>query len=247
MVIYHKFSVVMLFCMSFIYLAGQNKNVTKQGLYWIRYYNQLKINGNWSWHNEIDNRRFFKENQQHHLIMHTRMHFKISENANIAAGLTYSLQSPHEINPSIDLVIPEIRPLQEINYNIAISRKFTVQQRFRVDERFIRRNDGFSLLNSYDFNFRFRYRLQASYLMNKQKSKTNTTLKVANELMVNAGKKIVYNQFDQNRIYMGIEQDLTKNFTFELGYMHWYQQRNTGYQFFDRDIMRITIYHKLNI
>jgi hypothetical protein len=65
--------------------------------------------------------------------------------------------------------------------------------------------------------------------------------------MVNAGDKIIYNQFDQNRVYAGIEQGLNKKFTIELGYLHWYQQRASGYQFFDRDIIRLTIYHKIKL
>ncbi len=51
--------------------AKAQKNVTHQSLYWIRYYNQLSLNQKWTWHNEIDDRRFFENNTQHHLIVHS--------------------------------------------------------------------------------------------------------------------------------------------------------------------------------
>lgn len=228
-------------------LYAQTKQVTKQSLYWIRYYNQLSINKKWTWHNEFEDRRFFENNQQHHFIVHSRLHYKFLKNADISFGLTYSLQSPQDPNSTSVLVVPEIRPVQEINYSNPISKKLTIQHRIRIDERFIHKNDSKVLLDGYDFNFRIRYRLQASYKLSKEESKTPTTLKLADELMVNAGNRIVYNQFDQNRIYAGIEQGLSKNFAVELGYLHWYQQRASGYQFFDRDIIRLTIYHKIKL
>ena len=225
--------------------AKAQKTVTHQSLYWLRYYNQFAIHKNWTWHNEIDDRRFFENNKQHHLIMHSRLHYKIYKNADIAFGLTYSLQSPQEPNSNTDLVVPELRPVQEINLSNPLGKRFTFHQRLRIEERFLHKNNGMALLEGYAFNFRFRYRLQASYKINKEEANNPTTLKVADELMINAGRKIIYNQFDQNRIYAGLEQGINKNISIELGYLHWYQQRATGNQFFERDIIRFTLYHKI--
>ena len=223
------------------------KLITNQNLYWMRYYNQLGFGNKWTWHNEIDDRRFFDQNKQHHLIMHSRIHYKILKNAEVAFGLTYSLQSAQDPKLNADLVVPEKRIVQEINYTNSLSKRFALQQRLRIDERFIRKNDGVNLLEGYAFNFRFRYRLQASYKLIKEGAKNQTTLKVSDELMINAGSQIIYNQFDQNRIYVGLEQSISKNVSAELGYLHWYQQKAIGNQFFDRDIVRFTFYHKIKI
>ena len=227
--------------------AKAQKSVINQSLYWLRYYNQFAINKNWTWHNEIDDRRFFKNNKQHHLIVHSRLHYKIYKNADLAFGLTYSLQSPQEPNSNTDLVVPELRPVQEINLSYPLGNRFTLQQRLRIEERFLHKNNGIALLEGYAFNFRFRYRLQGSYKINKEEATNPTILKVANELMINAGSKIIYNQFDQNRIYAGLEKGINKNISIELGYLHWYQQRATGNQFFERDIIRFTLYHKIKL
>jgi hypothetical protein len=228
-------------------IKAQTKQVTNQSLYWIRYYNQLSLSEKWTWHNEFEDRRFFEHNQQQHFIIHSRMHYKILQNADVALGLTYSLQSPQDPNAKSDLVVPEIRPVQEINYGTSITKRLTIQHRLRIEERFIQKNNGKVLSDGYDFNFRFRYRLQANYKLTKEESKKPTTLKLSNELMINAGNTIVYNQFDQNRACLGIEQSLSKNVSVELSYLHWFQQRATGYQFFDREIIRFTIYHKIKL
>jgi hypothetical protein len=228
-------------------IKAQTKQVTNQGLYWMRYYNQLSLNEKWTWHNEIEERRFFENNQHHHLIMHTRLHYKFFKNADVAFGLTYSLQSPQDPNAKIDLIVPELRPVQELNFTQPITKRLTFQQRLRIDERFIHSNNGKELTDGYDFNFRFRYRLQLSYKLNQEDTKLSSTLKLSDELMLNAGKNILYNQFDQNRLYVGLEQGLNKNFSVELGYLYWYQQRASGNQFFDRDIVRLTVFHKVKL
>ena len=145
------------------------------------------------------------------------------------------------------MVVPEIRPFQEFNFTAAISKRLSLGQRLRIDERFIHKNNGKALLDGYDFNFRVRFRLQANMIVSKAISMNQTTLKIANELMVNAGSSIALNPFDQNRIYLGIEQNLGKKASVELGYLHWYQQRSSGYQFFKRDIIRLTLYHRIKL
>ncbi len=228
-----------------ISVKAQDKQVTHQALYWTRYYNQISLNDKWTWHNEVDNRVFFENNKHQNLIVHSRLHYKFLKNADLAIGFTYSLQGPQDPNSKSNLIIPELRPVQELNFNSTISNRLAILQRLRIDERFIRKNNGVELLEGYNFNFRFRYRLQAAYKFQKVAAKITTTLKISDELMFNCGKNIVYNQFDQNRFYLGIEQVINKNISAELGGMYLFQKRSSGYQFFDRDIIRFTIYHKL--
>jgi Protein of unknown function (DUF2490) len=226
---------------------AQTKQTTHQGLYWTRYYNQLIFNVKFTWHNEIDNRTFFEKNKHHQLIAHTRLHYKLSKNKDLALGLAYALQNPHDPNSVSTLVVPEIRPYQEFNYSSPVKAKLSIQQRFRIDERFVRKNNGKELSADYNFNFRFRYRFQITYKVSKPEKTKPTILKFAEEIMVNAGGNILYNQFDQNRLYFAVEQVFNKKISLELGYLKWYQQRSSGYQFFDRDILRLTLYHKIKL
>jgi len=237
---------IFIFSFFSFYIVAQ-KIVTNQNLYWMRYYNQLEINEKFMWHNEMEIRRFFEGNVKHHFIAHTRMHYKTGQNTDVALGITYSRQSPQDPISTSNLIVPEFRGVQEFNYVIFISNRFTFQQRLRIEQRFIRNNNGIELLDGYGFNFRFRFRLQANYRISNEEAINRTTLKISNEIMVNAGKNIIYNQFDQNRIYIGIERDFSKSISFELGYINWYQQTVSGNHFFNRDIIRLTLYHRLKL
>ncbi len=57
------------------------------------------------------------------------------------------------------------------------------------------------------------------------------SLSFAEEMHVQFGKDLVYNTFDQNRIFAGIKQKLTDNLKFDLGYMMVYQQKMSGNQY----------------
>jgi len=111
----------------------------------------------------------------------------------------------------------------------------------RIEERFIRKNNGTELLDGYNFNMRYRLRFQYQFLLWKNK---NAALKVSNELMVNSGKNV--NFFDQNRIYVAYEHNFSKKLSAEIGYLGWYQQRVQFDTYFQRDIVRLTIYNKIN-
>jgi hypothetical protein len=227
--------------------AFSQANVSHQNLYWTRYYNQLALNKTWIWHNEIDMRRFMGSNTLHHVIFHSHIHYKINPNFDIALGLTYSQQSPQFPDATNRLVVPEIRPFQEIIQSQSLGKRVILSHRFRLDERFFRKNDGVNLLEGTDFNFRFRYRPQLLINLSKLDNKTPLNLKIADELMVNFGGEILYNHFDQNRVYVGLEKVLHKNLSIEMGYLHWYQQRNSGKEFFDRNILRLTVLHRMKL
>ena len=65
--------------------------------------------------------------------------------------------------------------------------------------------------------------------------------------MFNFGKKIIKNTFDQNRIYAAIHYGLNSNLAFELGYLNSFQRRANGIDYFNRDIIRFSIFHKFKI
>jgi hypothetical protein len=63
--------------------------------------------------------------------------------------------------------------------------------------------------------------------------------------MFNFSKNRIKNTFDQNRSYTAIHYGLNKNLALELGYLNSFQRRASGVDFFDRDIIRLSIFHKI--
>lgn len=242
-----KSNIVLTVLLQILWLSDSvcQKNITNQNLYWTRFFNQWAINERFTLHSEFENRRFWTPNTQHHFITHNHLHYRVSKNFDAALGYTYSIQSPQIPDGRSNLVVPEHRPFQEFNYTNPINTKLVFGQRLRIDERFFRKNNGKELLDGYDFNFRFRYRLQISYILNNKSKQTKDIIKFSDELMINAGKRIVNNIFDQNRISVAWEHNINKNWSAEVSYINWFQQRSSGVDFFNRDITRLTIFHKM--
>lgn len=215
-----------------------------QDIVWLRYHNILNINERWLLTTEIDVRRFVFPDRAHQWVLprlHT--HYKLSNKLNVGGGAALFLQAlPQEQESDVIYTRPEIRLHQEINFKQFFG-KLSINQRVRVEERFFLGTD----FDRPEFNFRFRYQLLASFSLMEMENNQSLQLKVADEIMFNAGANIVNNVFDQNRIYAALQLIHSKNWSTEVGYMHWYQKRSSGTDFFNRNILRITVNHTIKL
>lgn len=114
-------------------------------------------------------------------------------------------------------------------------------QRIRNEQRWIEKiaNDQFT--GEYKFSNRIRYLL--AFNIPIFKNPQFPSLSISDELMVQFGKEIVYNTFDQNRLFLGIRQPLSKNLNFDFGYMLSYQQKASGYQYDRIQTLRCFFYY----
>ena len=225
--------------------AQTEKNIDHQNLFWIRYYNQLEINDKWSIHSEFDNRVFINPIVQNLFVVRVQGRRKFSEQVELGAGFVYFSVATQEPEVNLGFNIPEYRGQQDITWKQNWN-KIGLNQRFQIEERFFQNFDGEALIFGTTFFWRFRYRLQGEYTFWK---KENQYLKAIlyDEIMINAGKNVVYNTFDQNRIYASLQYGISSAVAVELGYLNSFQQRATGVDYFDRNIIRLSIYHKLKI
>lgn len=239
------YSVLFVFLSNFILNAQTEKNIDHQSVLWTRYYNQLTINKKWSIHSEFDNRLFTNAVKQNLYVARIQGRFKLNDQFEIGSGFAYFLVYTQDPNIDLDYKLPEYRGQQDITWKQNIN-KLNFNQRFRVEERFFQNANKLELLSGTTFYWRFRYRIQGTYEIWK-KDKLSFKAILSDELMINAGEKVVKNIFDQNRIYGAMQIDINKNITLELGYLNSFQQRSNGIDYFSRDIVRFSFYHKINI
>ncbi|PJJ09275.1 uncharacterized protein DUF2490 [Flavobacterium sp. 1] len=237
--------ILCLLLVCFVSKAQTEKNIDHQSLLWTRYYNQLTLNSKWSIHTEFDNRVFISPSEENLFLIRMHGRYKINEKIDLGAGVSYfsvATQVPENTN---DFRTPEYRIQQDISCKQEFG-SFTLNHRFQAEERFIHNANKEELLSGTTFYWRFRYRLQGEYSCWK-KEKQYLKAIVYDELMINAGEKIVYNTFDQNRIYAALQYGINKNIALELGYLNSFQQRANGIDYFDRDIIRFTFFHKIKL
>ena len=228
------------------FLFGQ-KNVENQQLLWYGYYNKLQINQNWVLKSEVQERHFYQPLVQHQLVFRTNLDRRILDDINVSLGFVVFLQSPNDPESESTLMVSELRT--DFGFNAKKKYKyFNVNQRFKVEARFFHQTENNELVGGYQFsNFRMRYQLGLDIPLIKKQDAEKLILKIKDEVMFNFGKNIVKNVFDQNRIYIGLNYPMNKNLAFEAGYLNWFQQRPSGTDFYNRDIIRFSVFHTINL
>jgi len=207
-------------------------------LYWIRYFNQLHFNEKWSWQNEMDERRSIQPDHQRQFIMHSYGNFRPSSKTDLAAGITASW-----VTNTKDLTVPEIRFFQSITSNVVAIGKIDLNFRFRLEERFFHNSDAqkTELTDGYNFKFRTRYRIQFQRNLGKNQK---WTARLSDEIMYHSDSDDAW-KFDQNRIYAGVERNLTKQLSLEIGYMLLHGLSNDKIVYSNN--VRITLYQRINL
>lgn len=227
------------------FLTAQNlKKTDQQTLTWIRYYNILPLSQSFAIHSEIDNRSFINPVHQNLFVLRIQGRYKVHKNIDLGAGFAYFNANTQDPNLDPDFSIPEYRIQQDITFINDIA-KITFHNRFQLEERFIQKASKKELLDDFSFAYRFRYRLQSTFDLWKKDTRSLKAT-ISDEVMFNFGKDNKRNTFDQNRIYGALRYHFNPNIGLELGYLKSFQRRSSGVDFYDRDIIRCTFYHRIN-
>lgn len=225
-------------------LAQSKKNIEQQTLTWVRYYNILPITEKWSLHSEFDNRSFVNPVHENLWVLRIQGRYRATKTIDLGGGFAYFSVNTQTPQTDPDFTIPEYRGQQDITLINDIA-KITFHNRFQLEERFIQKADKTELLNDFSFSLRFRYRLQSTFtLWEKEKRSLKGT--ISDEILLNHGEDNKKNTFDQNRIYGALRYHFNPNIGLELGYLKSFQRRASGVDFYDRDIIRFTVYHRID-
>lgn len=122
----------------------------------------------------------------------------------------------------------ENRIYQQVQWRQQVGR-VTFVQRIRNEQRW------HEVLNESGAQIRTRFsnriRFLSSFAVKLFENPKMPQLVFADEVHIHFGKEIIYNTFDQNRIFAGLKIPLKKNLKFDIGYMMVYQQRYTGHEY----------------
>jgi hypothetical protein len=241
MIFKHKIIVL-----SFLFLPlkifGQ-KNIINddQNLIWTRLHFTGNLSKKINFQVEADNRIFFKNARENQFIAHGHFHYLLNQKVEFSTGYTFSKQISQFPDDVKHLAIPERRIFQEFYFRKKINTKFNFQNRLRTEQRFFRNSNDFILLSGYNFNWRIREQININLKINRK-----IKLKLSDEIMLNYGKKIVYNRFDQNRLYAAIEYNINDKISVEGGYIKIFQKRANQFDYFDRNVIRLTLFSKFD-
>lgn len=233
-------------CISFLLwlntLTAQTKNITIINQQWLQYYNQLKLNDNWSLLTDCGYRweNSFQESRQY--LIRTGVGYSVNSGFMLAGGFTHlGFLSSGVVNKV------EFRPYQELSLTNEYN-KVTLNHRYRIEERFFNPVVNGSIQNTNTFNFRFRYSFMAGFplfALSKSKPDNILLLNIGNELFINVGSGIVYTIFDQNRILISPTLQFNKKMTISITWNSQFSSTPTPASYRYTNVIWLQIKHKL--
>ena len=122
----------------------------------------------------------------------------------------------------------ENRVYQQIQWRQKVGR-VTFVQRIRNEQRWHEVLDSDGLVDRIRFSNRVRF--LSSFNVKVFENSKMPSISIADEVHMHFGKEIIYNTFDQNRIFAGLKVPISKNLKFDIGYMLVYQQRYAGNEY----------------
>ncbi len=113
-------------------------------------------------------------------------------------------------------------------------------QRIRNEQRWHEVLEPDGSVDRVRFSNRVRFLFSASIRVFEDEKKPRLVL--SDEILFHFGEEIVYNTFDQNRLFIGISQRFNKNWSYDFGYMALLQQKYSGYQYDLNHTIRLFFY-----
>lgn len=232
------------FFLSLVILSNAQKIISQNNQQWIQYYNQLILSKKLTLYSDVSLRRINNFSQWSQITIRSGIAYSLSENLHGVTGFAcfnlYANNKPSRI---------EFRPYQEIN-SWQKFKNVSIQHRLRGEARFFRNISDGAITSRSNFNFRFRYRFYCGIPITKffiNNADKKILLNIGDEIFINAGKEIINNMLDNNRLLIGSTFQFSNNLSFSLTYNYQFGQRSTPKTYEHSDIFWLGIMHKLSL
>jgi hypothetical protein len=226
-------------------LQAQSKETEFVEQLWLAYFNNTRITDKWGALTDIHLRT--RDDLVKGLsigIVRLGIAYHLNDHTRLILGYSYVHSFPAA--PHTNVARPEHRPWQMIQWTTPF-RSYQMVQNLRLEQRFRRKilNED-ALAEGYNFNYRIRYNLLFQVPLGKKRSQAGSLSYLINdEIQINLGKEIVYNYFDQNRFFTGLNLQLNKYSHLQFGYTNVFVQLVAGNRY--RDIHGIRLYFIQNM
>lgn len=222
---------------------GQKESETSQQA-WLGYFNQTRLtpkSGLWL---DLQFRTNSWVDEAASSIVRLGYTYYARDQLRLTAGygwITHFALSPHAPD------IPEHRAWQQVQW-FDKNYRASLAQYLRVEQRFVRKEVDGKLLDDHRFTWRFRYNFAVSIPIRAAEILPKTPFLFLNdEIHVNAGRNIVNNYFDQNRLFAGLGYQFSRDVNAHLGYLYVFQQLPTGNRYVHVHALRLFVFHKLDL
>lgn len=218
--------------------AQTEKEINDQAQFWTSVNSTWRLSDHWGVMGDFHIRRTdFLKDPNFYFVRAGGVYW-INDKISLAGGLAALWLAQPAIDEGFNYAL-EKRVYQQILWR-SINGRAKFLQRIRNEQRWHEVLNPDGSVNRVRFSNRVRFLFSASIKVFEDEKMPRLVL--ADEVLFHFGKEIVYNTFDQNRFFVGINHRLNKDWTFDFGYMPVLQQKYSGYQYDLNHTMRLFFY-----
>jgi hypothetical protein len=219
------------------------KHINHQEQLWLSLNNTIKLSPKWGIIADLHMRRNNFAADPNFYFVRGGINYWFNKELSAAAGYGHMWVATPTGEDNY-LWLNENRIYEQFQYSGKIN-KTGLLLRVRNEQRWQQKPQNGEKSDNYRFTNRIRYLTSLSIPIFKNPKLPR--LMVADEIAVQFGKEVVYNTFDQNRLTIGIQQKITRDLSFDLGYMLVTQQRLNGYLYDMNNTLRLFFYYTPNL
>jgi hypothetical protein len=210
--------------------AQSIRQVSTNTTTWFMYFGSHRVSDKWGLHLEAQVRRSDVISAAQQFLLRGGINYHIDGQVFVTAGYCFVETYPYGKLPARSS-FPENRFWEQLQLRNPIG-SFEWISRFRLEQRFVKApvlkgtiyepgdavyTNRMRLLNRFSIPFKGKTIIDKSFY-----------LSVFNEIMLNFGKKVALNLFDQNRMYAAIGYRFPKIGRLEVGYLNQWVVRSDG-------------------
>ncbi len=216
----------------------KNKEINTQSQFWISMNSTTRLTKKWGFISDAHIRRNNFIADPSFYFIRGAINYWIKDEITAAFGFGKMWVAPSTAN--WHHFMEETRVYQQIQM-ISKTGEITFLHRLRSEQRWQEKIENDTFTGNYKFTNRVRYLLSATIPI--WKNKKLPALVLSDELLIQFGNEVVYNTFDQNRLFIGIKQNLSRSLSFDFGFMQVKQQKASGYQYDKNNTLRLFFYY----
>lgn len=238
-------NVVLLLMVTLAHAQTSEKHIHEREQLWLGYFNQTRFSDKWGMWTDVHWRMTDNfADRPFQLLIRPAVTYYIKDNLRLNVGYAFVHHFPGK---GLNTSRTEHRPWQQIWWNQKYS-GFTTLQWLRLEQRFNEKVVADVKEDGYNYNFRVRYNFSFFVpLKGKEMAPKVPFAALINEVFLNFGDKVVYNTFDQNRLFAGFGYPFTQHVNVQLGYMNVYQQEGSGKNYISTHAVRLFLFHTIDV
>jgi hypothetical protein len=232
-----KLSKILVLLFPFLMFGQGTKEVNQQMQTWISLNTVTKFSDHWGIVADahIRENEFFESNNFY--FLRGGITYIPNASVSLTAGYAHMWLAPTKEGWST--YADENRIYQQAQLVTKVG-KVSILQRLRNEQRWQEKMANDEPTGELRFTDRIRY--LASFTIPVFSNKKLPSLVLSDELLIHFGKEVVYNTFDQNRLFIGIKQNINPKLSYDFGYMNVYQEKYSGYQYDMNHTLRLFFY-----